>query len=142
MIWGLYFAIILLIEKLFLNKYLEKIPSFFRWLYAFILICIGWIIFRVENIDSIFIVLHNIFTFKSSDIIAFIADHYSLLNYLPYMVLAAIGSAPFVNNLYQKLSAKNNYLSYLYDIWLIIILLLSIAFLIQSTYNPFIYFRF
>jgi len=140
-IWGLYFAVILLIEKLYLNKYLEKIPKFFRWCYAFILICVGWVIFRVENMPNVLAVLHNIFTFKSSDLILFTAENYPLLNYLPYMVIAAIGSFPFINNLYKKMSSKNGW-CYVYDLWLIIIFLLSIAFLLQSTYNPFIYFRF
>ena len=86
-------------------------------------------------------VLHNIFTLKSSDMILFMAQNYSLLNYVPYMVIAAIGSSPFVNNLYKKLSSKNGW-CYVYDLWLIVIFLVCIAFLLQSTYNPFIYFRF
>ena len=50
-IWGLYFAVILLLEKLLLQKLLNKIPKIFRWLYSFILINIGWIIFRADNMN-------------------------------------------------------------------------------------------
>jgi len=141
-LWGLYFAVILLLEKLFLNKYLEKLPSLIRWLYAFVLICVGWVIFRIENVNEIFAVLGNIFTLKSSDFISFLANNYDLLNYIPYMLIAAIGSAPFINNLYKKMSNEKGILSYVYDLWIVIIFLVSIAFLLQSTYNPFIYFRF
>ena len=141
-IWGLYFAIILLIEKLVLNKYLEKLPGFISWLYAFVLICIGWIIFRVENVNDIIIVLRNIFTLKTSDFIVFEAKHYYLLNYSIYMVIAFIGMFPFVNDVFNKLDKKKNSMVFLYDLWIIAVFILSILFLIQSTYNPFIYFRF
>ncbi len=141
-LWGLYFAVILLIEKLFLHKILEKLPNILRWIYAFVLICFGWIIFRIENINEMFIVIQNIFTLKSSDLTLVIADNYYLLNYLPFMLFAIIGCTPYVNNFYKILSSKKGIISFTYDMWLICILLISVAFLIQSSYNPFIYFRF
>ena len=52
-LWGLYFGVILLIEKLFLGKVLEKLPNFFRHLYALFLIAIGWIIFAVEDLGAL-----------------------------------------------------------------------------------------
>ncbi len=138
-LWGLYFAVILLLEKLVLSKYLDKLPSFISWIYAFILICIGWIIFRIQGINNIMIVFSNIFTLKPSNLTLFISNHYYLLNNIIYMIIGIIGMFPFINKYMIKLSNKYGYI---YDVLIIIIFIISIMFLIQSTYNPFIYFRF
>ena len=52
-IWGLYFAIFLIFEKLWGLKILEKTPKVFRHIYAIVIILIGWIIFRVEDVKSL-----------------------------------------------------------------------------------------
>ena len=83
----------------------------------------------------------NIITLKPSNMTLFLANNYYILNNFIYMVIAIIGMFPFINNCMNKLSNKKN-MGYLYDIWLIIVFVVSIIFLIQSTYNPFIYFRF
>ena len=44
-IWGIYYGLLLLFEKLFLNKLLNKLPSIINWLYTFIIVMIGWMIF-------------------------------------------------------------------------------------------------
>lgn len=67
MFWGLYYGIILVIEKLFLNKLLEKSPSFIKWLYSIILIIIGWTIFRIEDISLFGETLHKMFVFQKTD---------------------------------------------------------------------------
>lgn len=103
---------------------------------------IGWIIFRVESLSEIVIILNNIFTFKSSDYVEFFANNYSLINYLPYMVLAFVGCTPIVSKLYNKFENMNKLFSIIFDLWLLFILMLSVVFLLKSTYNSFIYFRF
>jgi alginate O-acetyltransferase complex protein AlgI len=64
----MWFAIILLIEKLFLSKLLNKTPKVFRWLYSFILINIGWIIFRSESFELMIYVFKNIFVISNLSI--------------------------------------------------------------------------
>ena len=87
-IWGVYFAIILLIEKLFLLEFMSKWNGFVRWLYTFILINIGWIIFRAEDLNLLLYVFKNIFNFKSLPIEAALSINYSLLNYYLYIPFA------------------------------------------------------
>ena len=139
--WGIYFAFILLMEKLVVLKFLEKIPKFLRWLYSFILINIGWIIFRIEGISRLKCVLLNLFKFENSDIVGFLSDNYELLNKVPFVVLGMIFSFPILNNLNNRF--KNNFIYVLIvDVGLVGILILSVFFLINDSYNPFIYFRF
>ncbi len=140
-LWGLYYFIILLIEKLFLHKLLDKLPKLLRWMYAFILINIGWLIFRIEDINTLFTLFKNIFTFKQGNFYLDLAHNYYLLNYVPYFLLAALGSFPIFKWLGRKL--KNDVVkTILSDMALLIVLGLCIVFLINSSYNPFIYFRF
>ncbi len=140
-IWGLYFAIILLIEKLFINKILNKLPVIIRWLYAFILINIGWIIFKLDDLNSIIYVLSNVFNLSNKSISYIIAENYYLLNYVPYVIMGIICMFPISRIIRNKFSKYESYI-YLRDLCLVIIFLISICILVTNTYNPFIYFRF
>lgn len=79
-IWGLYFFVILILEKLLASKLLNKLPKFMRWIYSFVLINIGWLIFRIENIDILVKLIKNLFTLKKGNLINDIANNYYLLN--------------------------------------------------------------
>ena len=140
-LWGLYYFVILLVEKLFLHKLLDKLPKFIRYIYAFVLINIGWLIFRIEDINTLLILFKNLFTLKRGDFYLDLAHNYYLLNYVPYFIFAIIGSFPVVKWFNQKM--KNElFKTCLSNILLLAILGLSIIFLINNSYNPFIYFRF
>jgi len=130
-IWGVYFGILLMIEKLFLNKYFNKFPVILRWCYAFILVNVGWIIFRVENFSNISL------NFTVEGLENFFANNYNLINQIPFLILAFVLSFPIFPLLESKI--KNEYII---NLVLIIIFVISICFLINNTYNPFIYFRF
>lgn len=140
-IWGLFYAIILLIEKLFLNKILDKLPTFIRWIYTFILINIGWIIFRLEDINVLGNVLTTLITFKTSNTISFLIDNYTLINNIPFIILGIIFMFPIKIQIDKKYKDKKIYMI-IELILLLIIFILSIMFLINNSYNPFIYFRF
>ena len=140
-IWGLYFAIILLIEKLFLHKILNKIPVFFRWLYSFVLINIGWIIFRSESIELLSYVFKNIFIFDLDILYDFLATNYNLLNYFVFILLGFIFSFPIYKKVNERFM-QNKIYNLLKDIIIIVIFIFSICTLISNSYNPFIYFRF
>ena len=140
-IWGLYFAIILLIEKLFLSKILNKIPGIIRWLYSFILINIGWIIFRAENFELMIYVFKNIFVINKETNLNFLTNYYHLLNYVLYMIPALIFSFPIIKTLNSKFKDNKIYL-FVEDMCLIGIFGICILTLVKGSYNPFIYFRF
>lgn len=140
-IWGLYFFVILLSERLLTGKLLEKLPKIVKWIYAFILINIGWLIFRIEDVSILKDLFVNLVTFKSSDVVEFLRMNYSLLDKLPYMIIGLIAMFPIYPAIENKLK-KHTLYKYIRDILIMILLTISICFLLSNSYNPFIYFRF
>ncbi|MGN1336993.1 MAG: MBOAT family O-acyltransferase [Candidatus Coprovivens sp.] len=139
-IWGLYFGIILIIEKFLLGKLLNKLPKLVQWIYAIIFIVIGWVIFRANNLAEIGYIIKKLFDFSSTDFIALLSiNNFSLS--LIYMVIGIIIMFPIYPKIKEKLGDKTWY-QWLEVFFCIGILLLCILFLVSSSYNPFIYFRF
>ncbi|MBR5227792.1 MAG: MBOAT family protein [Clostridia bacterium] len=146
-IWGLYFGVLLVIEKFFLKKYLEKIPNVLRIIYTDFLVLISWAIFSFDNFSDLknwFAKMFGIGTKVSSE-----QTLYYLKNYAIILVICIIGCTPLFKNLIVKLEQKlkkNKILLTTFDIVCLIvcilILLLSIAYLVNASYNPFLYFRF
>ena len=139
-IWGFYYAVILLIEKLFLHKILDKLPKVIRFIYMFILVNIGWLIFRVENLKKLHIVIKNIFSFKASNYVSFLLEYHSLINNIIFLILGLIFMFPIVK-VFKKFE-NNKIYGIIRDIVLIGLFLISLCSLINNSYNPFIYFRF
>ncbi len=140
-IWGLYFFVILVLEKLFVSKLLNKMPKLIRWIYAFTLINIGWLIFRVENMEILLKLIQNLFTLKTGDLISDVANNYYLLNNFPYFILALLFSFPIVKFFNDKFKNKTTK-TFISDLVIIVLFVLCIICLISNSYNPFIYFRF
>ena len=138
-IWGLYYAILLLLEKK-LSKNIKRIPIFIRWLITFILINIGWLIFKIEKLNKLKKVIINIITLKKSNILEFLWNNFSITNYLLFLIIGLIFMFPIINNLKRY---KDKYIYCLIrDLVISIIFILSICSLISNNYNPFLYFRF
>ena len=144
LIWGLLFGIILIIEKLWLNKLMEKLPSFIRRIYVLFIVMILFIIFNSDNISTSLINIKGLFGMNKE---AFINDytlHY-LKSYSLILIIALIGSTPFIKISIDKLRKNkyiNNILNILEPILIIIILIIVTSYLIDNSYNPFLYFRF
>ena len=144
LIWGLLFGIILIIEKIFLNKFMEKLPSFIRRIYVLFIVMILFIIF---NSDSMQVALTNIKGLFGMNKEAFINDytlHY-LKSYLPLLIIAFLGATPLIKTLIDKLRKNryvNNIINILEPILIVIILVVVTSYLIDNSYNPFLYFRF
>ena len=141
-IWGLYFGIILLLEKIFLKKYLEKIPSFFKHIYVLFIVLISFIIFSTNTPHEAISSITNLF--KSSTFINSVTMYY-LKSYFPLLIIALIFSTPIIKNILNKLKENpinNKILNILEPIVLLILLIICTSYLIDSSYNPFLYFRF
>ena len=144
LIWGLLFGIILIIEKIFLNKFMEKLPSFIRRIYVLFIVMILFIIFSSDNMS---VALSNIKGLFGMNGEAFINDytlHY-LNSYLPVLIIALFGATPFIKILIDKLRKNkyvNNIINILEPILIVVILIVVTSYLIDNSYNPFLYFRF
>ena len=144
LIWGLLFGIILIIEKIFLNKFMEKLPSFIRRIYVLFIVMILFIIFSSDNMS---VALSNIKGLFGMNGEAFINDytlHY-LKSYLPVLIIALFGATPFIKILIDKLRKNkhiNGIINILEPILIVVILVVVTSYLIDNSYNPFLYFRF
>lgn len=128
-IWGLYFFFLIVIEKVFLMNYLNKY-KIFSHIYAIVCIVFGWALFSFEDLLSIKYLFQMEFSWD------FI---YYLRNYFLVMIIAILGSTKLINNIYERFIKKNKSLECLV---LMMVFILSVAYLVDSTYNPFFYFRF
>ena len=139
-LWGVFYAIILLTEKQFLHKYIEKLPRFLAWLLMFTVVNIGWLIFRVENMGDLRLIITSFFS-PTGTLSDFISNNFSIVPYYIFVIIGLIFMFPISKKIVSKL------LSYRYgrlalDIILCLLYVLCIFALINSSYNPFIYFRF
>lgn len=141
-LWGVFYGILLIIEKLFLLKYLNKAPSFIGHIYAVICILIGWVFFAFEDISQGLDYLKVMFGGAS----AFVTNEtmYQMISYLPLLLICLVASTPVGKILYGKLKKlKNSTLTSLVSIsGMLAVTVLSTAYLISGSYNPFLYFRF
>ena len=141
-IWGLYFGIILVIEKFFLKKYLDK-TKILKYIYTSLIVIIGFLIFNSENISDIIFSLKNMFLIRD---IPFYNHEtlYFFKSNLVLIIISIIGATPVCKVLINKLkkSKFNKLIDILEVIYLMVLFLLCTAFLIDASFNPFLYFRF
>ena len=144
LIWGLLFGIILIIEKIFLNKFMEKLPSFIKRIYVLFIVMILFIIFNAENMSVALTNIKGLFGMNGEVFINDYTLHY-LKSYLPLLIIAFLGATPLIKTLIDKLRKNkyvNNIINILEPILIVIILVVVTSYLIDNSYNPFLYFRF
>ena len=131
-LWGLYFFLLISLEKLILDKYLNNYKLFAHF-YTIFMLLMGWAIFAITDLNLLNVFLKQLFAFKYNT-----EWIYYLQNYLIIIVIGVVCSTPVVSSIWNRLKI-NNYVSTLI---LISIFILSVAYLVDSSYNPFLYFRF
>lgn len=139
-LWGAFYGIILIAEKLFLLKTLEKASSFIGHIYAMLTVLIGWTLFAFDDIGKGWQFLKSMF--GGAD---FVDNNtlYLLLSNLPLMLICTVACTPFFGNALKKLTEKFKRAGTAAEIFGITgVMALSAAYLISGSYNPFLYFRF
>lgn len=141
-LWGLYFGIILIIEKLLLSKYLEK-TKVFKYIYTITIVIISFMIFSTNSLTDIKVNLKNMFFLNNLPIINSETIYY-LRNYLVLLIISFICSTPILKLLNMKLNKTKikKCLNFIEPFIYLGLLILSTAFLIDESFNPFLYFRF
>jgi len=139
--WGLYYFVILFIEKLFLLKALDKLPKLFRHVYALLLIVIGWVIFASDDVSVLLPYLGSMF--GANGAIGGM-DVYTLLTKAVLLIICCIASTELPKKLFLSAAgAMNEKAAFtLKSVLMIALLALSMILLIGDSYNPFLYFRF
>ena len=144
-LWGLYYGILLLIEKFVLGKYLKKLPGVFQHIYCMFFVMLGWNLFVFDDMSAGISFARALFGtygagFCSRETL------YLLYNNAVLMVLLILGSTQLParagNWICAKLRGKETLLTIVKNVFYVCIFLLSVAWLVDASYNPFLYFRF
>lgn len=137
-LWGVFFAFWLCLEKLFLLKFLKKLPAWLQHAYAIILVLFSWTLFYFTDMKQLGAFIVSLFS--GTCVISHDALVFSLA-YLPVMLIAVIASTPLMKKIYDKFEGKS-FRNWLDIVLVLISLVLSTASLVAGGYNPFIYFQF
>ena len=143
-LWGLYFALLLIIENLFLQNILSKLPALIQHIYAKFFIIISFVIFNNENIKDLWSSLYNMFNFRWLDLYNDFSTYY-LKSYTVLLIVSMIGATPILKNIIQKINKNvtgQKVISTINSILNIVLLVVVTAYLIDGSFNPFLYFRF
>lgn len=144
-LWGLYYGILLLIEKFVLGKYLKKLPGVFQHIYCMFFVMLGWNLFVFDDMSAGISFARALFGtygagFCSRETL------YLLYNNAVLMVLLILGSTQLParagNWICAKLRGTETILTIVKNVFYVGIFLLSVAWLVDASYNPFLYFRF
>ena len=130
--WGIYFFVLIGIEKLGLLKFLDK-HRVFSHIYSIFFILVGWALFAITDLEQLRILFTRLFNMTGG-----IDWIYYVRNYGITIIIAAIFSTPIIEIIYKKI-VKSKVLN---TVILMIIFFISVAYLVDATYNPFLYFRF
>ena len=142
-VWGLYFGILLILEKFILKKYFNNVPKFIKGIYTLFLVMISFVIFQGDNLSNDFNIIKGLFGLNGEFFINNVTLYY-LKGYVLFILLGVIGSTNYVKNLVIKISngKGKKIINILEPIYLLILLIIVTMYLIDSSYNPFLYFRF
>ncbi|MGN0447928.1 MAG: MBOAT family O-acyltransferase [Acutalibacteraceae bacterium] len=140
MAWGLYFGILLITEKLFLKKYLDKSPGFIRHIYVLTAVVISFVLFNADSFTMALDDLKNMFGISGLPLIS--SDTvYNLSSYAVILSAALVGATPLFKKLHKKYEDKA-VMQILEVVTSALILIMSTAYLVDGSFNPFLYFRF
>ncbi len=132
-LWGLYFGFILILEKLFLLKKLKSLPNIISHVYVITLILISFVLFDITSLSDVFKYYKAMFNFNN--VLFDKTFLYYLIPNISLLIIGILASTPIFKNIFSKYTI-------LKFITLILGLIISTSFLVDSTFNPFLYFRF
>lgn len=142
--WGVYFGLLLVIEKFVLLKYLNKLPSFVSHIYAIVFVWIGWVIFAFDDLSKGIQYLKAMFGINT---LGFANDKalYLLLNFGLIFIILILGSTDIPKRLAVRLvgaHGEKKVTAVVQGIFIVGVFIISVAYLVDASYNPFLYFRF
>ncbi len=140
--WGVYFGIVLIIEKIFLLKFLQKIPALIRHVYTLTIVIISWVLFSADNISQALEYIGAMFGRYGNQIV----DNgfmYMFSNNLILILVLIVASTPLpakIGKAFLRKEAKWKTIPEAVAVFFV--LTAVVAYLVSSSYNPFLYFRF
>lgn len=138
-LWGLYYGLLLILEKFVLKKYLDRLPSFVQHIYTLFIIIIGWGLFYFTDVGQLGEFMVDLFNFGNG--ICGNQAFNLIMNNLPMLIIAAVASTPLATTLYTRFEHAR-FMWIPETLYCMGVLAVSTASLVNQSYNPFLYFRF
>ncbi len=135
-LWGLFYGVLILLERVFLNKFLQKLPVILQHVYTLVMINLGWTLFALEDLSVTLNYLGCMFHIQASSNMVKL----QLISYLPLAFVGVFACLPIGRRLWFKLSDHSR--NIVGGILALLTLALCTAALVSDSYNPFLYFRF
>lgn len=149
LLWGLYYGVLLLIEKLFLGRFLEKWPKALQWAYAMFFVLVGWVLFNITDLGQMAKVLGTMFGFVPTEFVGMFAADTSIVRgliYIPLGLLFSIPVLPWLKKRWARLkeggTAARTAALAAENAGCALLLALCVIYIIGASYDYFIYFRF
>lgn len=136
MLWGIYFAVLIIAEKLWLSRWLND-HRIFGHVYTFVLVVISFVIFTNPDLDRLLINFKGLLGLNVP--LLNVETIYYCRNYLPFLLICLISATPLGHKLYERWQKKIGYAEIAV---LMIMFMMAIGFLLDESFNPFLYFRF
>ena len=146
LLWGLWFAFFLILEKVGFGGLLDYLPKIYGFFYTALVVLLGWVIFAIEDMNGILTYVKAMFGFGAAGLYngnaLFLLKEYAVL-----LLVAVAASVPLVNTVANRLKKGGSGLAiavrrFLEKVIPAVLLLASIAYIVDASYNPFLYFRF
>ena len=134
--WGLYFGVLILLEKFFIGRFLENCPKIIKHIYTMFFVIIGWVFFEFLNLSEAILYLKAMFGMSNGGFVN--NNTLQLLNNCKWIFIISLLYAIPLKNKLENLKLNSGFT----NIYHFIIISISTIYMIASTYNPFIYFRF
>lgn len=138
-LWGLYYGLLLILEKFVLKKFLDKLPSFVQHIYTLFIIIIGWGLFYFTDVGQLGEFMVDLFNFGNG--ICGDQAFNLIMSNLPMLIIAAVASTPLATMLYTRFE-HTRFMWIPETLYCMGVLAVSTASLVNQSYNPFLYFRF
>ncbi len=147
-VWGLFYGVLIIVEKLFLEKWLKKLPAFVSHAWLLLAVMVGWVFFYFTKLGDAMHYLGIMFGAGNNGFLS-LEDKILITNNILFVIVAMIACTPLVSKLWERVQKRTE--SWKYGEWIpalghpvvnLSLLVLSTAFLVGKSYNPFLYFRF
>lgn len=138
-LWGLYYGLLLILEKFVLKKFLDRLPSFVQHIYTLFIIIIGWGLFYFTDVGQLGEFMVDLFNFGNG--ICGNQAFNLIMSNLPMLIIAAVASTPLAATLYTRFE-HTRFMWIPETLYCMGVLAVSTASLVNQSYNPFLYFRF
>lgn len=150
LVWGLWHGLFMLIERALKGKTSFKLPGIFKWMYTMLAVSLGWVLFRIEDLEVAMDYFTTMFHIGTHEYNAFALSYYLDKKLIFMLIVAVIAAIPWAELLPRYpgvyiakfVDTKEGILCVIRRVILLALFVLTLIFIVNSTYSPFIYFKF